>query len=92
MLKMAEMAMNYVEPVLLLAHFIQHCQMGGDGGPSRVWVKAQRRGALRYQIGGGDGVPAREQRDLMTSSDKLLGEERYDPFRSPVEARRDRFV
>jgi hypothetical protein len=53
---------------------------------------AQRRGALRHQIGGGDGVPAGEQRDLMTSSDKLLGEERYDPFRSPVEARRDRFV
>ena len=56
-----------------LPHFVQHQRI------MRNWVtdiriEAQRTGRARNELGGGDGIPAREKCYSMILPDQLLGQ------------------
>src|SRR5262249_59879954 len=64
---------------------------GGRGGTAKVG-EPQRAPATGDQPRRGPRITARKQRDVVSRSDELLGQVRYDPLGAAVQPRRDALV
>src|ERR1700750_3193450 len=84
-MQVVDMKVQEVEIGGALPHFVQHQRM------MRNWVtdiriEAQHTGRARNELGGGDGIPTREECYLMTLPDQRLAQTCNHPLRSAIES------
>ena len=82
--KMIDVKMQHVELGGMRADLVEHQHVVGHGVADRS-VEAQRLGAARHEIRGGDRIAAREQRHLVAQRDQFLGEIGDDALGAPIE-------
>ena len=84
------MEMQDVEVVGALAHAIEHQHVIGDR-IADAGVEPERLGHAGHEIGGGDRIAAREQRDIMAEGHQFFGQVGDDPLGAAVKPWRDAF-
>ena len=82
------MWMEDVEFLRALPNLIEH-QHDMRNGITRRGIKTKRPPTTRSQLGVGDGVAARKERNVVSESDKCFGQVGNDPLRAAIKTRRN---
>src|ERR1700676_2557343 len=86
-MELIDVEMQNVEFVGKPSYFVKHQHVIGERIPDVGGEAQSRRGAI-HQRGSRDGIPAREQRHVVTQSSQLIRKIGYNSLSSAIEAGR----